>query len=67
VNNHTEQQYEEVEHDDFDMRGRFTKACDGCQRVTEVRTQHDNCPEYYTTVSVLCQCGKYVTFTLPVN
>lgn len=44
----------------------YTESC-GCGEKITVLTQRDVSPEYYTNVYVLCSCGDYVYFDLPVN
>lgn len=51
----------------YDGRAQYTEKCTKCDRVQSVRTQEDNCPEYYTGVFVECPCGEWVKFSLPVN
>lgn len=45
----------------------YQKECPKCKVIAEVKTQHDDCPEYHTGVSVKCVCGEWVEFELPVN
>ena len=50
-------------------RGRMSiyhNTCD-CGKQHVIRTQSSNFPEYETEVYVLCDCGDYVEFELPVN
>ena len=53
---------------DFDeeLAETYKEVCE-CGAVIEVSTQEDKFPEYYTEVYVRCQCGKSVSFYLPVN
>ena len=45
----------------------YDQRC-ACGKVITVLTQEDDCPEYYTTITVMCQkCGNPVNFDLPVN
>jgi len=44
----------------------YIETC-GCGKKHTIRTQEDNYPEYYTYAYVLCDCGDYVKFELPVN
>lgn len=44
----------------------YTEKCK-CGREITVETQKDDDPEYYTEVGVLCDCGNFVYFQLPVN
>lgn len=44
----------------------YAQICN-CGKTIELLTQKDNHPEYYTNVFVLCDCGEYVLFQLPVN
>lgn len=46
---------------------RYVEQCSNCGDICIVYTQRDNRPEYYTVVYVLCKCGSYVEFELPVN
>ena len=45
----------------------YRETCKNCNQEISVRAQEDRSPEYYTDVGVLCKCGKYVWFCLPVN
>jgi len=45
----------------------YVSKCSVCSKEVKVVTQKDDQPEYYTDVSVLCSCGNYVAFELPVN
>jgi rRNA maturation endonuclease Nob1 len=45
----------------------YKKECENCKKIVTLKTQADECPEYYTTVYILCVCGDYVNFVLPVN
>ncbi len=56
--------YEDI--DELD-RYEYTKECPCCSLVVTILTQRDYRPEYYTGVYVLCGCGEYVEFVLPVN
>lgn len=38
-----------------------------CGKTHTLLSQDDNNPEYYTDVSVICDCGEAVRFNLPVN
>lgn len=44
----------------------YIEQCE-CGEKVQVSTQKDNGPECYTEVFVKCQCGKSVSFILPVN
>lgn len=52
---------------DFDKRYKYTKKCKQCEKTHTLLTQEDADPEYYTEISVLCDCGNYVCFCVPVN
>ena len=45
---------------------KYEQKCD-CGKKHLILTQKDDRPEYYTEVYVLCDCGEYVNFELPVN
>lgn len=45
----------------------YTEKCSNCGKEHKVSTQRDDCPEYYTSIYVLCNCDKSVRFELPVN
>ena len=55
----------------YDFGGKFnqiyTEKCPECGNKISVSTQKDECPEYYTTIYVMCNCGVSVKFVLPVN
>ena len=38
-----------------------------CGACYEILTQRDSYPEYETEIYLLCECGEYVEFILPVN
>jgi cytochrome c1 len=60
-----------IDRDMYDFDGEFaqtyTEKCPACGTETEVSTQRDGNPEYYTGVYVRCTCGDSVAFNLPVN
>jgi hypothetical protein len=47
-------------------RFKYEQKCQ-CGKIHIMLTQEDNDPEYHTRVYVLCDCGQYVEFNLPVN
>ena len=44
----------------------YRESCT-CGKRHVVLTQRDNFPEYETEIYILCDCGEYVEFILPVN
>ncbi len=38
-----------------------------CGKKHTLLTQDDNNPEYYSVVISICECGRLVRFSLPVN
>jgi len=44
----------------------YKQECE-CGKVHIVLTQRPDFPEYETEVYILCDCGKYIEFILPVN
>ncbi len=44
----------------------YEEKCE-CGKVFKVLTQEDDVPEYHTNIYILCECGAYVQFDLPVN
>jgi len=44
----------------------YTQECT-CGKKHQILTQRDDYPEYETDIYVLCTCGEYVPFELPVN
>ncbi len=49
------------------LRYEYEEQCPCCENVLTVRTQCDNYPEYITEIFILCSCGEYIEFNLPVN
>jgi len=47
-------------------RCEYEKICI-CGNKHRILTQRDNFPEYETEIYLLCECGEYVEFILPVN
>lgn len=45
----------------------YKEVCTNCGKEYVLFTQKDDDPEYYTDVYILCKCGEYVEFSLPVN
>ena len=45
----------------------YCLPCEKCGKEIRVYTQKDHFPEYYTEVTVKCDCGYFVVFNLPVN
>lgn len=45
----------------------YTSKCRDCFRQITLRTQKDDSPEYTTTITIACDCGGVIEFTLPVN
>lgn len=45
----------------------YKKECPCCGLGQEILTQRYNDPEYETDIYLLCQCGEYIEFILPVN
>jgi hypothetical protein len=59
---------ESIDKEQFDMAfDQVYKQVCICKKEHTIITQRDNNPEYQTDVYVLCECGKYVHFILPVN
>lgn len=48
-------------------RTKYKSRCVKCGRKFTLLTQEDDCPEYYTNVAVVCECGGIAYFQLPVN
>jgi hypothetical protein len=48
------------------LQTEYQRSCK-CGKVHSIVTQEDNGPEYYTHIYILCECGEYVKFKLPVN
>lgn len=44
----------------------YEKLCK-CGNRHKILTQRDNQPEYETEIYILCECGEYIEFILPVN
>lgn len=44
----------------------YTEFCK-CKREHTIITQKDSDPEYTTDIYLLCGCGEYIHFVLPVN
>lgn len=38
-----------------------------CGKIIQVLTQRNNFSEYETEIYILCECGEYLEFILPVN
>ncbi len=38
-----------------------------CGKNHQILTQSYNFPEYEAQIYILCECGEYIEFTLPVN
>lgn len=49
------------------LRNEYSQECDVCGMTSNILTQRDNFPEYETEIYVLCRCGNYIEFILPVN
>jgi len=47
-------------------RYEYTQLCN-CGIKHEILTQYYDSPEYETDIYVLCKCGEYIHFVLPVN
>lgn len=45
----------------------YKNLCANCGNRHEVLTRKDNFPEYDTEIYILCECGEYTEFILPVN
>jgi hypothetical protein len=48
-------------------RYEYEKTCEICGLIQTILTQEDSFPEYHTRIYLMCQCGNYIEFTLPVN
>lgn len=48
------------------LRTEYAESC-VCGKAMTVLTQRENSPEYDTEIYILCDCGEYVEFILPVN
>lgn len=55
----------------YDFGGSFSQVykekCSNCGKEIEISTQQDKNPEYYTDIYIKCDCGKSISFMLPVN
>lgn len=49
------------------LRYPYHALCPCCGITQTMLTQRDNFPEYYTEIYLMCQCGEYLEFNLPVN
>ena len=49
------------------LRVEYEMVCDICQTKQTILTQAHVVPEYETEIYLLCQCGNYIEFELPVN
>jgi len=47
-------------------RYEYMQICN-CGKKHQILTQRHDFPEYETEIYVLCDCGEYVPFELPVN
>lgn len=46
----------------------YERKCSSCEQSIKVKTQEDDCPEYYIDIFIECpNCKNDVQFTLPVN
>lgn len=45
----------------------YKKQCSCCGLEQEILTQRSDFPEYETEIYLVCQCGEYIEFELPVN
>jgi hypothetical protein len=43
------------------------ETCSNCKKEHMLLTQDDDCPEYNTSVGLICECGEEVWFSLLVN
>jgi len=59
--------YEELDTKDFNYSQEYIKTCSVCDKKHKLLTQKDECPEYYTEISLRCDCGEAINFSLPVN
>ncbi len=50
-----------------DLRVEYEKVCCCCGLKQKILTQENYFPEYETEIYLLCQCGEYIEFILPVN
>jgi len=48
------------------LRSEYKKECK-CGKTHLILTQKDDFPEYDTEAYVLCNCGEFIEFILPVN
>lgn len=48
-------------------RNEYIQECPTCTMTMFVLTQKDDFPEYHTDIYVMCQCGEFLEFNLPVN
>jgi hypothetical protein len=44
----------------------YEKTCK-CGKKFVLLSQKNDDPEYYTSLYLLCECGEYVKFNIPVN
>lgn len=49
------------------LRYPYHQICPCCGIEHKIFTQRDNFPEYETEIYLLCQCGEFIEFILPVN
>jgi hypothetical protein len=49
------------------LRNPYTQTCSCCGLDQTILTQHSDYPEYETEIYLICQCGEYIEFILPVN
>jgi hypothetical protein len=52
--------------DKFDHALKRFSECK-CGRSYEFYSQVDDKPEYYTEITLVCECGKYIIMEFPVN
>jgi hypothetical protein len=48
-------------------RSEYRQECPICSMEMLILSQKDSFPEYYTDIYVMCQCGAFLEFSLPVN
>lgn len=58
---------EQIDKDNWYTNTKYSLNCDKCDKAHSLITQRDDNPEYYTDVTVVCDCGTHVHFELPVN
>lgn len=48
-------------------RHEYLKVCSCCGLEQKILTQDNHLPEYETEIYLVCVCGEFIEFVLPVN